>query len=81
MVFTHAAAPELIEDTAVVEIPEHLRGKKQPKDPDDPASQFPDKPSLSDFDIAWEVERLLKNRRWEKREEPFSGFRSPPGKF
>ena len=33
------------------------------------------------FDIAYEVERLLKKRRWEKREEPFRGFNSPPGRF
>jgi hypothetical protein len=38
-------------------------------------------PTLDAFDIADEVARLLENRRWEKREEPFHGFDSPPGKF
>ncbi len=38
-------------------------------------------PTLDAFDIADEVARLLENRRWDKREEPFHGFDSPPGKF
>jgi hypothetical protein len=33
------------------------------------------------FDIAYEVERLLKNRNWGGRDGPFSGFKSPPGRF
>lgn len=36
---------------------------------------------LDDFDVAYEVERLLKNREWDKRDGPFSGFKSPPGRF
>jgi hypothetical protein len=82
VVFTHA--PTEIEDTSAVEVPQHFRKKKRNKKKEaikDPAEELPDEPSLSDFDIAWEVERLLKNRRWEKREEPFGGFRSPPGRF
>jgi hypothetical protein len=27
------------------------------------------------------VEQLLKNRKWETRNGPFSGFKSPPGRF
>lgn len=36
---------------------------------------------LDDFDVAYEVERLLRHRKWEQRNGPFSGFRSPPGRF
>jgi hypothetical protein len=36
---------------------------------------------LDDFDVAYEVERLLRNRSWDKRDGPFSGFKSPPGRF
>ncbi len=28
-----------------------------------------------------EVSKVLQVRRWEVREEPFAGFRSPPGRF
>jgi hypothetical protein len=28
-----------------------------------------------------EVSKVLQVRRWEMREEPFAGFRSPPGRF
>lgn len=33
------------------------------------------------FNIEQEVGRLLNNRRWEKRDSPFDGFNSPPGRF
>ncbi len=32
-------------------------------------------------DFAVQTRRLLRARRWEKRDEPFTGFRSPPGRF
>jgi dTMP kinase len=48
---------------------------------DDPTAEFPKGPDLDEFDIAYEVERLLKARRFDKREEPFNGFKSPPGRF
>ena len=38
-------------------------------------------PKLDDFDVAYEVERLLRGRKWEQRNGPFSGFQSPPGRF
>lgn len=38
-------------------------------------------PKLDDFDIAYEVERLLRGRKWEQRNGPFGGFQSPPGRF
>jgi len=47
----------------------------------DPANGLPQNEKYSEFDIALEVERLLKNRKWETREGPFRGFKSPPGKF
>ncbi len=47
---------------------------------DDPTAAF-SAPKLDDFDIAYEVERLLRGRKWEQRNGPFSGFQSPPGRF
>jgi hypothetical protein len=70
-VFTHAPAEP-------AEVPEHLRRRE---DITDPADELPKVPTLDEFDIAYEVERLLQNRRWETREEPFKGFKSPPGRF
>jgi hypothetical protein len=50
--------------------------------PDGPdADDTPRSPELDEFDIAYEVARLLENRRWSRREEPFQGFESPPGRF
>jgi len=31
--------------------------------------------------IADDVGKILRKRRWEKRESPFEGFKSPPGRF
>ncbi len=28
-----------------------------------------------------EVSKVLQTKRWEVRDEPFAGFRSPPGRF
>jgi hypothetical protein len=47
----------------------------------DPAASLVATPGLDDFDVAYEVERLLRGRKWEQREGPFSGFQSPPGRF
>ncbi len=47
----------------------------------DPADGFPPNSKYDDFDIALEVEQLLKNRKFEPRTGPFSGFKSPPGRF
>ena len=77
-VFAHAPATETEEDTETVEIPEHLR---RADESDDSADDLPKIPKLDEFDVAYEVARLLENRRWDKREEPFHGFDSPPGKF
>ncbi len=32
-------------------------------------------------DLTAEIDKILKNRRWEKRDDPFKGFGSPPGRF
>lgn len=32
-------------------------------------------------DLTIEIEKILKNRRWQKRDDPFKGFGSPPGRF
>ncbi|MDP9180352.1 MAG: hypothetical protein M3O21_01350 [Chloroflexota bacterium] len=47
----------------------------------DPAEGLPKAAQYDEFDIALEVEQLLKNRKWETRNGPFSGFKSPPGRF
>ena len=77
-VFAHAPAVETEEDTETVDIPEYLR---RADGSGDPADDLPKAPELDEFDIAYEVARLLENRRWDKREEPFHGFDSPPGRF
>lgn len=83
-VFAHAPAAEPAEpaetevDTETVGLPEYV-GRADGSG--DPADDLPNVPKLDEFDIAYEVARLLENRRWDKREEPFHGFDSPPGKF
>jgi hypothetical protein len=47
----------------------------------DPAAGLVAAPPLDEFDVAYEVERLLRGRKWEQRDGPFSGFQSPPGRF
>jgi len=41
----------------------------------------PATPMYDAFDIAYEVERLRNRRHLDKREGPFDGFKSPPGRF
>ncbi|HEY5640415.1 MAG TPA: hypothetical protein VIW01_10215 [Dehalococcoidia bacterium] len=77
-VFAHAPAIPAAEDAATVEVPGQDAPADDARDADDDAPKVPE---LDDFDIAYEVARLLENRRWDKREEPFQGFDSPPGKF
>jgi hypothetical protein len=77
-VFAHTQTAETAEHTQTVEIPEHLRSAD---DSGDPADEAPNVPESDEFDIADEVARLLKNRLWDKRKEPFQGFKSPPGRF
>jgi hypothetical protein len=41
----------------------------------------PDDDDLEQEDIVSEVENILRVKRWEKRNKPFRGFGSPPGRF
>jgi hypothetical protein len=34
-----------------------------------------------EMDVVEEVEKLLQRRRWERKDSPFKGFDSPPGRF
>jgi hypothetical protein len=43
--------------------------------------QPPGEEQLEEDEIAKAVQRLLKYRRWEKKDTPFRGFDSPPGRF
>ena len=45
------------------------------------ASTGPEAPEEDDASVADEVGKILRRRRWEKRESPFEGFNSPPGRF
>jgi hypothetical protein len=81
-VFAHAPGAateaETEEGAETAEIPEYLRRAENSASGGD---DLPSGPNLDEFDIAYEVARLLENRRWDKREEPFQGFDSPPGRF
>jgi hypothetical protein len=50
-----------------------------------PGFEFPAaRASVSDgprFDAKEELQKVLRVRRWDEREGPFSGFNSPPGRF
>jgi hypothetical protein len=41
----------------------------------------PDDDDLEQEDVVSEVEKILRVKRWEKRNKPFRGFGSPPGRF
>jgi len=41
----------------------------------------PDDDELEQEDIVSEVEKILRVKRWDKRNKPFRGFGSPPGRF
>ena len=47
----------------------------------DPPAGIPEALDEDDPTIADEVGKILRRRRWEKRESPFEGFNSPPGRF
>lgn len=52
----------------------------------DPTAGLPETPMIDEFDIAYEVQRFLENRKRtagsrDSDDGPFSGFRSPPGRF
>jgi hypothetical protein len=39
------------------------------------------KSEATDEDTVAQVEKILRTPRWEKKEDPFKGFNSPPGRF
>ena len=47
----------------------------------DSPDHTPEAPDEDDLKVADEVGKILRRRRWEKRESPFDGFKSPPGRF
>jgi hypothetical protein len=65
VVISHEAQPL---PEASVAVAEHVHPTAEPTEP-------------QAFDAEREVQRLLRNRRWESRNSPFDGFNSPPGRF
>jgi hypothetical protein len=41
----------------------------------------PEQTGWGSIDINCEVAMVLRSKRWERRQGPFQGFDSPPGKF
>src|SRR6266516_2533 len=54
---------------------------KEPQDDGEPDSLNGMEHEINPADIADEVGKILRRRRWAKRESPFEGFKSPPGRF
>ena len=54
---------------------------KEPQDGADEDSPNGLEHEINPADIADEVGKILRRRRWAKRESPFEGFKSPPGRF
>lgn len=62
----HAEAPDAVPVRAQVSVPVHHDHESEEE--------------LTE-DLVEEVEKILKVKRWDKRESPFRGFDSPPGRF
>jgi hypothetical protein len=84
--------PEAVLDAAIVTSPgdEEVEAPPTPQvaatpevqaSKQDGAKDPPEVEPYNGFDIAFEVERLLRNRNWGRKDEPFNGFKSPPGRF
>lgn len=75
---TEATAPEATAPEATT--PEAaVLADAEPAPP--PAEGQETAPPDAPEDIAAEVEKILRLKRWEKKEHPFKGFDSPPGRF
>lgn len=76
-----AERPVVIEQVVADERPAgvDLRRMEAEEVYDEEIESEADGPDL--FDVALEAAKTLRLRRWEKREEPFRGFNSPPGRF
>jgi hypothetical protein len=70
------ALQDVVEDVAAESAP--VIESSAPAEPPVVALEVQPEPSI---DFAVQTRRLLRARRWEKRNEPFTGFRSPPGRF
>jgi hypothetical protein len=53
--------------------------REEPYTPPAPAASSDGEPA--EEDAVAQVEKILRIPRWEKREDPFKGFNSPPGRF
>ena len=45
------------------------------------STDLPEQTDGESIDINCEVATILRSKRWERRQGPFQGFDSPPGKF
>jgi len=45
------------------------------------STDLPEQTGWESIDINCEVATVLRSKRWERRQGPFQGFDSPPGKF
>jgi hypothetical protein len=68
------AIEELLKQEAQTQARIPSQYAREPADGVDPAEE-------EDAKLADEVSKILRRRRWEKRENPFEGFNSPPGRF
>ena len=60
-----------------VEVPREFARKPRDDSPEEPDAEGDEEPSGIEHDVS----KILRKRRWEKRESPFEGFKSPPGRF
>lgn len=72
-----AAAPAVIEEEAA----DHQKEPGPSAGAQVPQLAPPGDEQAEEDEIARAVQKLLRNRRWEKKDTPFRGFNSPPGRF
>jgi hypothetical protein len=60
-----------------VEVPSEFARKPRGDASEEPQAEGDDEGSGIEHDVS----KILRKRRWEKRESPFEGFKSPPGRF
>jgi hypothetical protein len=68
------------------EVPDTTAARPLPRPQASTAVAEPEPPEMNpaeagSFDAEREIQRLLKNRRWDSKDSPFDGFNSPPGRF
>ena len=62
-----------------MQVPPEFAKERQDSDDEDSLNGLDHE--INPADIADEVGKILRRRRWAKRESPFEGFKSPPGRF